>query len=64
MSLLEGLREVPEFAAQSKMARQVMRDGKRLAELRAMPRVVNLLIEDRVGINVESNNVSGEQHQR
>jgi len=58
MSILEGLREVPEFAAYAELIRQGMRNGKRLAELCAMPRILDLLIEHRVGINVKFQDVS------
>ena len=57
MSVLKWLREVPEFASQSQLMRQGMSNGKRLAELSAMPRVLNLLIEHRIGINVKFSDV-------
>ena len=55
MAILKWLGKMPEFATYPKIVDKRMRNGKRLAELSAMPRVFNLLIEERVGVNVESN---------
>src|SRR6266571_2903604 len=57
VSVLKWLGEMPEFAAQSEVARQGMSDRKCLAELRAMPRVLNLLVKERIGVNVKLGDV-------
>ena len=61
MPILKGLREMPEFTAQPEVARKPMRDGEGLAELRAMSRILNLLIEDCIGVDVKPTNVGGDQ---
>ena len=57
MAVLKWLREMPQFPTYPKMPRQLMRDGERLAELSAMPRIFNLLIEDRVRVHMKLGNI-------
>jgi len=52
---LKWLCKVPELTSHAEFMRQPMCDRKRLAELCAVPRVFNLLIEERIGVNVKSN---------
>src|SRR6185312_7947491 len=52
MALKKWLREVPEFAGPCEFAGDGMSDGERLPKLGTPQRIVNLLVEDVVGIDV------------
>src|SRR6185437_8729436 len=61
MAVEKWLREVPEFTGPRQFARYGMSDGERLPKLGTPHRIVNLLVEDVVGINVPFAHVCAQQ---
>jgi len=57
MAAKEWLRKVPNFTRERKLPDHVMRNGKRLAELQSVHRLLRLLIEDGICFVVKPFNV-------